>query len=260
MDAIVRSASMSAVAREIGRRRPNAAASASGAPVGLATPVAAPAAVKPAAVAPAAGAAPAAPSAAELKLEAALRERHAEIAQLRAQVDKVKAELNAIHADAEKQGYEAGLAKGEKAALQQLQVQIERARSVAAQLGQARGQVMDGAEDTLVEIAHGAVCRILGEQGATRATVERLVREALAGSREQLTVRLHPDDVALLGPAQDKHAEAPRLVADATIKLGGCIVDSTRGSLDARFETQLELLGAALLAVRAARSQGEDSV
>ncbi|KQQ96172.1 hypothetical protein ASF77_21965 [Massilia sp. Leaf139] len=202
---------------------------------------------------------PAALSATEVKLEAALRERDAELAQLHAQIEKIKADLAVIHADAEKKGYDAGAAKGEKAAAQLLQGQIERAQSLLAELAQTRGQVLDDAEDALVEVAYTAVCRILGEQGAKRDAVARLVREAAAATRDGLTVRLHPDDAAMLRAGREGVEDQVRIAADPAVKLGGCVVDSGKGTLDARFEIQLALLGEALLAARAARQPGEDA-
>jgi flagellar assembly protein FliH len=216
-------------------------------------------AVETVSAAPATPAGPAMPSASEIRLQAALREREAELAQLRTQAEKIKADLAAIYADAEKKGYDAGAAKGEKAASQLLQGQIARTKSLLAALEQTRGRVLDEAEDALVEVVYTAVCRVLGEQGATRDAVARLVREAAAGTRDGLIIRLHPDDAALLRAGPEGVEEQARLAADPAVKLGGCLVDSGTGTLDTRFETQLALLGEALLAARAARQPGGDA-
>lgn len=255
MDSIIRSAPVSPVAREIGRRRPRTATPETANPAGGIRPISPlPTIGKENAAAPTAAPTP---SAAELGLEKMLREREAELAQLRGQLEKIKADLGIIHADAEKKGYAAGEAKGEKATTALLQERIERARSVAEDLGRAHRTVMDDAEDTLVEIVHATVCRMLGEQGATRDALTRMVREASASAREQIAVRLHPDDIALLRSGTEAREETVRLLADASVRLGGCMVESSTGLLDARFETQMEQLGAALLAARAARKSGE---
>jgi flagellar assembly protein FliH len=75
--------------------------------------------------------------------------------------------------------------------------------------------------------------------------------------REQLVVRLHPDDVALL--KGDADGGALRIDADPAVALGGCMIDGPAGSLDARFETQLEALGAVLKSVRAQRLAGQEA-
>jgi len=264
MDPIIRAAAVSPTTHQLRRQPPRAAVAP--APVPASAPAPAPAPVAPAAhkAAPAAAPAPQAapvPSALEVQNQALLRERDAEIEKLRAQASKAQLALTEAYADAEKRGHAAGLEKGERAGQQMLQVQAERLKSLVVQIGQARRQTMADAEDTLVEIAFAAVCRILGEQGASREALQRIVGDAVASAREreQLAVRLHPDDVALLRSSATGVDDEIRLSADTGVKLGGCIVDSGTGSLDARFETQLCLLADALRAVRAGRhsDQGE---
>ena len=165
---------------------------------------------------------------------------------------EVQAELAELRAEAQRRGYAAGIEKGEAEARRQLQTQIERVQGLAAQLAQARAAVLEDAEDGAVELAFAVLCRILGEQAASRQGVLAMVERCAGGARarEQATVRLHPDDFALLGPATPHGA---RFTPDADIALGGCIVDSSTGSLDARLETQLARLAETLAGVRAAR-------
>jgi flagellar assembly protein FliH len=256
MDPIIRSAPVSSVARQL-RRAPERA------PVPLSKPAAAPA--------PKLDAAPV-PSAVQVALreqtsavsadhEAALQEKDAEIARLREAAQQATLELTDAFADAEMRGMEAGAEKGERLALEQLQAQVERVKTLLFQIGQARRKVMDDAEDALVEIAFAAVCKIMGEQGASREAVLSAVRATCAATRERddLVVRLHPEDAALLR-AEDDAEPGLRISADPSVTLGGCIVDSANGSLDARFDTQLDLLAAALKAARAQRLSVQDEV
>lgn len=194
--------------------------------------------------------------------QAALRERDAEIDKLREQARKAQLDLSTAFAEAERRGYAAGEEKGERAGMELLQVQADRLKTLALKIGQSRQQVLAEAEDSLLEIAFAAICRILGEQGASRDALQRIVQDAVASARDrrQLTVRLHPDDVALLRLDADAADTVVQLSPDAGVMLGGCIVDSGTGSLDARFETQLTLLGAALSAVRAGRHTGEETL
>jgi flagellar assembly protein FliH len=249
MDPIIRSAPVAPIARQLRRlpERPSPARAPE------AAPVSAPAA-------PAAKPAQAPVDTAVAAHAVALKERDAEIAKLREKTQQAQSTLDDAYADAERRGHAAGEAVGELAALERQQVQVDRLKALVFQVGQARQQVMANAEDALVEIAFAAVCRILGEHGASRDTLRRIVRESNTAAREPLTVRLHPDDVALLRLGADGPETDIRLCADASVQLGGCIVDSGAGSLDARFETQLELLAAALRAVRAGRHTGEESV
>jgi len=44
-------------------------------------------------------------------------------------------------------------------------------------------------------------------------------------------------------------------LADPSIEMGGCIIETSAGRLDAKLETQLSRLSQALLAVRLARKE-----
>jgi flagellar assembly protein FliH len=237
MDPIIRCATVSPIARRIGR-----------------PPEPAPV-VKPA-VSPAALQHERAPefALAASDHEAALQQRDAEIDALRAAARSAKAELKDAYIDAERRGYAAGEEKGAKAAGAALQEQTDRIKALVVKIDAGRHDLMGSNEDAMVGIVFAAVCRIVGATGASRETVQTVVRDAIAATRdrEQLLVRLHPDDAALI-------AGETRISADPTVKLGGCIVDSASGSLDARFETQIELLGAALKAARADRQTDMDA-
>ena len=186
-------------------------------------------------------------------------ERKAELARMRSAGER---ELASALADAERRGYAAGEERGEREAREQLQAQIDRVKALAVQLAQSKLRVLDDAEDGVVELAFAAVCRIIGDEGTTRAALARMVRAGMAGARERenVTVRMHPDDAALLRMGEQGPEPDIRVSADPSVALGGCIVDSGTGSLDSRIETQIAALGAALLAVRAARRQTGEAV
>ncbi|ATQ74322.1 hypothetical protein CR152_07225 [Massilia violaceinigra] len=218
-------------------------------------PAAPPPTVLPVAVAVAAQPAPAAPTAPLMPTLPEVLE--AELKKLRAQNER---DCAAARAEAERRGHAAGLEQGEAEGRQLLQAQVSRVKSLALQLVQAKPALVEQAEDDIVELAFAALCRILGERAASRDTLMQVVREAAAATRERehVGIRLHPDDLALLRQGEDGPEPHVRYSADATIALGGCIVDSSTGTLDARLETQIERLRATLVAVRAARLQQEE--
>lgn len=189
-------------------------------------------------------------SQAQLRLEV---ER--ELANARKQIEQ---ELISARALAERDGYAAGLEKGEQAAKKAVAEQVERLLSVTAALHQAKASVIENAEDLIVEIAYTAICRIIGQAAVTPAAVAGMVGQLLLSWRErnQLVVRLNPQDLELVRQAPDFASldQQAALRADASIRAGGCIVESDGGSLDARLETQLARLRETLLSVRASRS------
>lgn len=96
-----------------------------------------------------------------------------------------------------------------------------------------------------VAVAEKIVRRQLDLQPETAATMFAETLRLAAGSTS-ISLRLNPNDVALLG---DHPAELARsmsscadaaIVPDATVSRGGCVVESQHGVIDARIETQLQ--------------------
>jgi flagellar assembly protein FliH len=177
--------------------------------------------------------------------------------------ERAERELAAMREEAAAQGYEDGLARGEREGRAALAKQTARVAAIAAALEQSRTAVLAAAEDDLVEVVFASVARVLGQRAAADGATDA-VRHTLAAFRARgpVTVRVHPEDAALLEQAVAADtALAPMSESicwrpDPGVALGGCIVDGGHGQLDARLETQLDGLRAALLAHREARRAG----
>jgi flagellar assembly protein FliH len=175
----------------------------------------------------------------------------------------VEQELEEARAEAQESGFAEGWARAEEAIQQAIAERLSQIVSITEQLAQDRAAVLNDAEDLMVETVYAAVCRVIGANQANLNGVVEMVRHVLAGLRQRdaLTIRVHPEDAAVLQEAfslSDGLAGlAPDTVlrADATVELGGCIIDSASGSLDARLETQLQRLRDVLLGVRRMRRQ-----
>lgn len=194
------------------------------------------------------------------ELEAELRERlAAERAQVLAQVTEAAhtAGYQAGHEAGQAAGHEAGLAAGQAAGQAEW---ADRTARLDALLGSVQAQLADGIaghEDLMVELAFEAVVRILGQAAPTAQGVRGVVREAIGAlrDREQVLVRLSPRDAGLLRAMQGDLAGLAgstglEIVADETIELGGCLLETAHGGLDARLETQMQRLRELLLAAR----------
>ena len=160
--------------------------------------------------------------------------------------------------EAQTKGYAEGLRQGNAD-------YVERLDELGALIRSARAALVSeiaGTEDVIVEIAFEAVCKILGEALLNSEGVVAIVREVLRSmrEREQLLVRVAPADFELLEQhrAQLLQGEDGRtldLVADERVVLGGCLVETTGGTLDGRLETQMQRLVDTLTSAR--RLQGE---
>lgn len=157
-------------------------------------------------------------------------------------------------------GLQEGRAAGAEEARREAEAELVRIRSIASRLQGALDTGIKGLEDVAVEIAFEAVCKMLGTAAVSREGMRALIQEAagrVAGA-ERIAVRLHPGDLAALQSAGALDADlvpgaSVHWAADKSIELGGCVVETEGGTLDARLETQLERLRAALLAARGAR-------
>lgn len=122
------------------------------------------------------------------------------------------------------------------------------------------------AEDDLVEIAFELAGKVLGEHAASLEGLRAQLRIALKAwhGRAALGIHLHPHDLALLqhdsatldmlrGAGFSGHRHTLRWVADPAVQLGGLMLRSSEGLLDARLEVQLDALKAVLVATRSAR-------
>jgi flagellar assembly protein FliH len=169
-----------------------------------------------------------------------------------------------------REGREKGLAEGRAAGREQVERDVQEAREGMADrlarldrlLGALPAELsrrLATAEEEMIALSHEVVCRLLGDQAATREGVARLVTQAvrqagegglLDGSeRSALAVHLHPADLdavradaGLVAWLERSRQGQVRWVSDDRVALGGCLVRSGEGTLDARLETQLAAL------------------
>ena len=149
-------------------------------------------------------------------------------------------ERERILAEAGEAGYRAGLARAAAALL----------RAMAE-----RDRLLTSAGDDLVRLAVAVAGAVLGREVERGGVVEALAARALAAARHRrrVTLRLHPDDAPGLrgeaGRLGALLARAPALSIqeDPAVGRGGLLVETEAGTLDARLETRLEAVEAALI-------------
>jgi flagellar assembly protein FliH len=162
------------------------------------------------------------------------------------------AELQAETERARRQGYEQGLAQGSEEVKRVLARRSAELDALAASIERARLAALEGMEDLALGIAWEALCKLLGEAAPGREALLALVRENIGRVKDQaMVVRVNPADLATL----QEHLPATAFAADASIELGGCIIEAGGGWIDATLETQLTRLRQTLLAARAARRE-----
>ncbi len=158
---------------------------------------------------------------------------------------------------ARQNGYQDGYRDG-LAALEQFKQSF--AAQMTSQIGlltASYGQELDGlAQDmaralavSATHLARQIVRAELSSRPELVATVAQEALDTLLMSARQVTVRVHPDDHPLVaqGATEALAERGARLVADATIARGGCLVESDIGVVDAsvaaRWRRAVALLG-----------------
>jgi flagellar assembly protein FliH len=157
--------------------------------------------------------------------------------------------LAAIAAEADRRGYDEGLARG----LAEARVQAENALAALAaaerSLADMRDAYLTRAEAAAVELAFQIAEKVVG---ATIAADPEAVLGVVSGAllrttdRDHLVVEVNPGDFELV---RDAAAElAARLgginrievVSERRVEVGGCVVRTEEGEIDARISAQLE--------------------
>jgi flagellar assembly protein FliH len=150
--------------------------------------------------------------------------------------------------------YQRGLREGEKKLADQLMQQrtefMELQTGVLKSLRESVSQVVHDCERELVTLAIEVAQRLVAGLPVSAEMVEAAVREALgqAGEATEITVTLHPDDLALLQKADSPLLSAAsggpqvHLCSSADVTRGGCLAQTRFGIIDGRRETKLELV------------------
>lgn len=149
--------------------------------------------------------------------------------------------------DAFKQSYAAQTTAQVGTLLASLRVEIE---ALEEQMARALAHAA-------MDLAGQVVRHELAVQPELVASVAREAVGDLMLSARHISVRVHPDDHALVrqGAGEELERRGGRLVADASLSRGGCSVESDVGSIDARIENRWRRAAAAL---GAAPESGDD--
>ena len=188
---------------------------------------------------------------ADVPLEAPPLDLEALRAAAQAEADRLiaaaQAEAEGLRETARQEGYQAGFLQGEGTARAQWQAHIEALAAEAQTLLAARKTWFQAAESEVVRLALMVAERIVHRTARDPEAVAALVRALLAhlGDAAVTRIRVHPSDAA--GLAGLPELQGVSLKADPAVGLGGVVVETLTGRIDARFATQFRELAAAVL-------------
>jgi flagellar assembly protein FliH len=169
--------------------------------------------------------------------------------------------LEVARAEALAEGYQRGYAEGEQVARAERAAAVEAAaavlRDAAAAIRAHEARWSANLEENLAALAVLVARHVVQrEVAADPALVRALVSAALAQYPvdDQVTVRLHPDDLQQCRTLQGEGDGALpdlRWVGDPTVERGGCLLEGRERILDGRLDVALERAYRALAGVGA---------
>ena len=166
--------------------------------------------------------------------------------QARAIVEQAQEAVAAAQHEAYGEGRERGYADGMLGARGELADALALVQRVGAEARVVRDRLLWSAEREMIELVIDVAASVLGAQVAIDpALVLETVDRALtrAGAQNVLRVRVHPDDRSIVVAKMTEHHGDTlpfAVIDDHTVAVGGCIVDTQAGEVDARLDVQLD--------------------
>jgi flagellar assembly protein FliH len=170
-------------------------------------------------------------------------------------VNLTEEELNARLNEA----FQSGLQEGKNLAERGLVNVFRALRTASEGIHSVRDKVLRESEDDLVKLVILVARKvILREVAQDRTILSEVVRNAVAGisERDEITVRLNPDDYALVTAdrgdllSRELLTDRMHIKPDPTVSAGFCQVDTEMGTIDAGIDAQLDEIYRRLLEER----------
>ena len=163
-----------------------------------------------------------------------------------------QAHLAALEREAFTKGYAQGERAGLEAGGKRAEAMLRRLAQTLEELSGLRDNMVQQTERELVQLAVAIARRILQREVSVdpelTAALAHIALERI-GSATPATVRLHPDDFAVVAGGQPGAwlGRQVEVRPDPSVARGGCLVESEFGSIDASMEAQVDEIARAVL-------------
>jgi flagellar assembly protein FliH len=166
---------------------------------------------------------------------------------------------------AERDGFDRGFAHGEQAAREaerlRTDTQIAKLAGTIAELSSLRAEMLRRAEQDVVRLALAIAERIVRREVQVDRQLLLTMAETAArklANSPVINIHMHPDDLLSATSGRGAaSADGPiRMLADANMAPGGCLVQSVFGTIDVGIDAQMREIARQLLGVEA-DSSGE---
>ncbi|NTV49009.1 MAG: hypothetical protein HGB32_02325 [Geobacteraceae bacterium] len=164
--------------------------------------------------------------------------------------------------------FNAGLKEGKDLTERGLINVFRALRSSGEAIHNLRDKILRESEDELIKLVMLVARKvIIREISQDRSIVAGVIQNALAGlsAREEITVRINPDDYLLITSGRDELLQKEllnerfQLKPDPSVAAGFCLVDTAMGTVDASLEGQMDQIYRSLLEQRTTVSVIEET-
>lgn len=165
---------------------------------------------------------------------------------------EAEARMREVCEAARREAYAAGLEEGRR----ELEQEARRLRELAESLGTALDSLDFRLADEVLNLALDVARQVIAGELAARPErildVVRLALRQMAESTREARLLLNPEDAGLVRPILNELLDKSRLkiVEDARIVRGGCLIETPQGDLDATLQTRWRQVVAVLGANR----------
>ncbi len=142
--------------------------------------------------------------------------------------------------EARRQGYEAGLEQGRGEMEQETQRLRQLAESLDGALDTLDFRLADEVLNLALDVARQVIVGELSARPERILDVVRLALRQMAETTREARLLLNPEDAQLVRPILNEQLDKSRLriVEDARIVRGGCLIETPQGDLDATLQTR----------------------
>ena len=177
--------------------------------------------------------------------------------------ESVQGESQTILEESEKKGftkgYEEGFAKGFEDTNKDFTKLLDKLKKILAETMNRRNEIIDSSEGQLIDVAiliAKRVVKMLTERD--KGIVVRNIQEALrrVKGRTKITIRVNIDDLEISARHKDEFyqmldkIEGVSVLEDPNVDVGGCLIETDFGDIDARINTQLNEIETAIKEVQ----------
>lgn len=173
--------------------------------------------------------------------------------------NQVFEEARSLREQARDEGYQEGIKTAHEEMERDRHAAIEEGKALLEEAHLTRMKVLQSAEKQIVDLAVSIARKIvIRELSTSPDLILEVVRLAIAklDDPDKIRIQLNPEDIDMVLTALDidKLNETGtdttvNLKADRRIKRGGCVVDSSRGTVDAQVENRIKAVEEAVLEV-----------